>query len=141
MPYYNYMERLTVPDTPILEDEEFYRGDDVQRRYEMLRAWRTTSLTQQQAAEEFGESVHNFKRLWKRFKEEGMVGLFDRKPGPKSRRDATERRRDRIVELKEEGMTIYDIADTLSEEGASISYGTVNRVLTEEGYSKKTRGQ
>lgn len=130
-----------MPDIPIQEDEEFYRGDDVQRRYEMLRAWRTTSLTQQQAAEEFGESVHNFKRLWKRFKEEGMVGLFDRKPGPRSRSDTTERRRDRIVELREEGMNVYDIADTLSGEGPSISHATVNRVLTEEGYSKKTRGE
>lgn len=128
-----------MPDIPILEDKEFYRGDDVQRRYEMLRAWRTTPLTQQQVADECGESVHNFRRLWKRFKEEGMVGLFDRKAGPKSRRDATERRRGRMVELREQGMNVYEIAETLSQEGASISHATVDRVLTEEGYSKKTR--
>lgn len=125
----------------ILEDEVFYIGDDIQRRYEMIRAWRISDITQEVAAHMFGDSLPNFKRLWKRYQEKGILGLFDKKPGPRSRRESTERARQRVTKLREMDMNIYEIAETLTQEGTPISYGTVNRVLKEEGYLKKTRAK
>lgn len=123
----------------ILEDELFYTGEVLQSRYEMIRAWRMYDITQEEAAQMFGYSLSNFKRLWKRYREDGALGLLDRNPGPRSRRNSTERARQRIVQLREEDMNIYEIADIITQEGVPISYGTVNRVLREEGYLKKTR--
>lgn len=122
-----------------MEDELFYTGEVLQSRYEMIRAWRMYDITQEEAAQMFGYSLSNFKRLWKRYREDGALGLLDRNPGPRSRRNSTERARQRIVQLREEDMNIYEIADIITQEGVPISYGTVNRVLREEGYLKKTR--
>ena len=123
----------------LLQDKEFYLGEDIQRRYEMLRAWKLGDFTQKEAAETFGYSLPNFKRIWKRYKKEGIRGLFDKKPGPKFRSKTTEKARPRIIELRKQDMNIYEIADAITKEGLPISYGTVNRVLKEEGYFKKTR--
>ena len=135
----HYLGEIMKEIRTILEDEIFYTGEDVQRRYEMIRAWRMYDITQEEAAHMFGYGLPNFKRLWKRFQEEGILGLSNKKPGPKSRRETTEEVRERILELRDQDMNIYEIADTISRERTPISYGTVNRVLKEEGYSKKTK--
>ena len=123
----------------VLDDKIFYTGEDLQRKYEMIRAWRMYDITQEEAAHMFGYGVPNFKRLWKRYREEGILGLLNRTPGPKSRRGTTEELRERILELREQDMNIYEIADAITKQNIPISYGTVNRVLKDEGYSKKTK--
>ena len=123
----------------LLNHKEFYIGDDIQRRYEMIRAWKVDGSTQKEAAKAFNYSLPNFKRIWKRFKEEGMSGLMNKRPGPQSRRESTESVIEKIIQFRKQDMNIYEIADTITKEGNPISYGTVNRVLKEEGYLKKTR--
>jgi transposase len=134
----HYISEIMRKIRTILEDEIFYTGEDVQRRYEMIRAWRMYNISQEEAARMFGYGLPNFKRLWKRFQEAGILGLSNKKPGPKSRRETTEEVRERILELREQDMNIYEIADSITKEGTPISYGTVNRVLKEGGHSKKT---
>jgi len=125
----------------LLNHKEFYIGDDIQRKYEMIRAWKVDGSTQKEAAKAFNYSLPNFKRIWKRFKEEGMSGLMNKRPGPQSRRESTESVREEIIQFRKQNMNIYEIADKITQESIPISYGTVNRVLKDIGYPKKTKSK
>lgn len=124
----------------LLKDKTFYTDDPVQRRYEMLRAWRISGLTQKEAAKAFNYSSQNLKKVWTKYKQKGILGLIDLKKGPKSRRDKTKNAEPRIIELRtKDDMSINEIEEKLTKEKMGVSYGTVNRVLKDHNLPKKKR--
>lgn len=124
----------------LLKDKKFYTKYPTQRRYEMIRAWRISGLTQKEAAKTFNYSVENLRKVWKKLQKDGISGIQDKPKGPQGRRETTKKAEARIVELrKKEDLSIHEIEERLKKENKGVSYGTVNRVLKDHNLPKKKR--
>jgi transposase len=80
-----------VKDPLFLEDGFFDPYDLLQVRYEMLRRVSTEKSQIGPVAAAFGVSRVTFYQILKRFREEGMAGLFPRLRGPKAAHKLTEK--------------------------------------------------
>src|SRR6266545_1283814 len=111
------------------------------RRYEALRAWFVDGLTYQQAADRFGYTrwaMVNLVREWRA----GRLELFapPRKPGPPPGvAPAKERVRGRVIGLRRQGLSTYEIAARLAAEGTPLNRTSVAEVLAEEGFGRLLR--
>lgn len=118
----------------------FKREDKVQMRYEMLREAETTDKTIEETAEKYGYSRARYYIYRRRYEEEGMLGLQDRKRGPKEPHKVKGELWEKIVELRSEGKNIYRITGELKEMGHDISAKSVERVVNAEGMRLKKNG-
>lgn len=80
-----------VKDPLFLEDGFFDPRDLLQVRYEMLRLVSTEKSQISPVAAAFGVSRVTFYQVLKRFREEGMAGLFPKLRGPKAAHKLTEK--------------------------------------------------
>ncbi|MGH3193304.1 MAG: hypothetical protein ACRDOL_39850 [Streptosporangiaceae bacterium] len=90
-----------------------------QRRYEALRAYFTESLTYQQAGARFGYTRWAMINLVREYRA-GKLELFapPKKPGPPpGTAPAEERARGRVIGLRRQGLSSYEISARLSAEG------------------------
>jgi hypothetical protein len=110
-----------------------------QRRYEALRAHHVDGLTLAQAGEQFGYTRWAMVDLNRRFRA-GDLDLFipPGKPGPRHapRKDAA---RARVIELRREGKSVYEISAALAAEGIALHRASVGAVLAEEGFGRLNR--
>jgi transposase len=112
------------------------------RRYEALRAWFVDGLTYQQAADRFGYTrwaMVNLVREWRA----GRLELFTpaRKPGPPPGvAPAKDRARGRVIGLRRQGLSTYEISARLAAEGTPLNRTSVGEVLAEEGFGRLLRG-
>ena len=108
------------------------------RHYEALRAYYLESLTQRNAAERFGFSYSTFRALVSDF-QNGKIDFFlQTKPGPKSRQ-IPDTVSEKIVALRKQYLSVYDIQEQLKKDGIKTSHQTINRVLKEQGFAKLPR--
>jgi transposase len=108
------------------------------KQYEALRAYYLEDLSQQEAAERAGYSLYTFQALTSRF-QRGEIDFFpEPTPGP-GRRRVPDLVQERMVSLREAELSIYDIKEVLEEEGFETSLQTINRILTNAGFSKLPR--
>jgi transposase len=111
------------------------------RRYEALRAFFVDGLTHQQAGARFGYTrwaMVNLVREWRA----GRLELFapPRKPGPApGTAPAKERVRGRVVQLRRQGLSTYEIAARLAAERTPLNRTSVGEILTEEGFGRLLR--
>src|SRR6266511_2157036 len=111
------------------------------RRYEALRAFFVDGLTYQQAADRFGYTrwaMVNLVREWRA----GRLELFApaRKPGPPpGLAPAKERARGRVIGLRRQGLSTYEISVRLAAEGTPLNRTSVAEILAEEGRSEERR--
>src|SRR6266571_5640316 len=111
------------------------------RRYEALRAFFVDGLTYQQAADRFGYTrwaMINLVREWRA----GRLELFARarKPGPPPGvAPAKDRARGRVIELRRQGLSTYEISRQLSVEGTPLNRTSVAELLAEEGFGRLLR--
>jgi hypothetical protein len=110
-----------------------------QRRYEALRAHHVDGLTLAQAGEQFGYTRWAMVDLNRRFRA-GDLDLFipPGRPGPRHapRKDAA---RARVIELRREGKSVYEISAALAAEGIALHRASVGAVLAEEGFGRLNR--
>src|SRR6266540_3305749 len=112
------------------------------RRYEALRAFFVDGLTYQQAADRFGYTrlaMVNLVREWRA----GRLELFapPRKPGPPPGvAPAKERVRGRVIQLRRQGLSTYEISARLAAEHTPLNRTSVAEILTEEGFGRLLRG-
>jgi transposase len=110
-----------------------------QRRYEALRAHHVDGLTLAQAGEQFGYTRWAMVDLNRRFRSGGL-DLFvpPGRPGPRHapRKDAA---RARVIELRREGKSVYEISAALAAEGIALHRASVGAVLAEEGFGRLNR--
>ncbi len=90
----------------------FDSRDLVQVKYEMLRAVEKENLSVRQASDAFGFSRPAFYQAQSQFKQEGVIGLAKKRPGPKSAHKLTDEILTFIEEQVEEGKPLR--ARTLS---------------------------
>jgi len=111
------------------------------RRYEALRAVFVEGLSHAEAGERFGytrAAMASLVRDWRA----GKLDLFapPRKPGPATgTAPARERVRGRIVALRRQGLSVYEVSARLAAEGTPLNRTSVGEILTEEGFGRLLR--
>lgn len=109
------------------------------RQYEALRAFFVERLPAREAAQRFGYSYGSFRVLCHEFRQNPQREFFQKSPkGPRTapKRDAT---RDRILALRKQNYSIYDIQRALEEFGHRLSPAAISQTLTEEGFARLPR--
>lgn len=109
------------------------------RRYEALRAYFIDGLPSAQVAARFGYSPGSFRVLVHQFRHDPERPFFvhpTREVKPRSRQ---KRLRDRVVALRKQNASIYEISRALSGEDEPISPATVAGILKEEGFARLPR--
>ena len=112
-----------------------------QRRYEALRAYFTEGLTYAGAGERFGYTRWAMINLVRDHRA-GKLELFapPRKPGPApGTAPARERVRGRVIGLRRQGYSTYEISARLSAEGTPLNRTSVAEILAEEGFGRLLR--
>jgi len=111
------------------------------RRYEALRAYFVDGLTYAQAGARVGYTRWATVNLVRDYRA-GKLELFaaPRKPGPpRGVTPAKDRARVRVIELRREGLSTYEISARLASEGTPLNRTSVGEILTEEGFGRLLR--
>jgi hypothetical protein len=112
-----------------------------QRRYEALRAYFTEGLTYAEAGQRFGYTRWAMINLAREHRA-GKLQLFapPRKPGPPpGTAPARDRVRGRVIGLRRQGLSSYEISARLSAEGTPLNRTSVAEILAEEGFGRLLR--
>ncbi len=122
---------------------EFFAAPDQvnHRRYEALRAFFVEGLTHAQAGERFGYTRWAMVNLVREYRA-GKLELFapPRKPGPPPGvAPAKDRARGRVIELRRDGLSTYEISARLGAEGTPLNRTSVGEILAEEGFGRLLR--
>jgi Transposase DDE domain len=113
--------------------------NSVHRQYEALRAFFVEGRSSSQAARQFGYTPGSFRILCHQFRQNPDWEFFlssRRAPQQDPRRD---RGRERIVSLRKQNLSIYDISRALAEKGEKRSPAAVALILKEEGFQRLPR--
>ena len=111
------------------------------RRYEALRAYFVDGLSYAQAGERLGYTrwaMINLVRDWRA----GKLELFaaPRRPGPPpGTAPAKDRARGRVIALRRQGLSTYEISARLAAEGTPLNRTSVGEILAEEGFGRLLR--
>src|ERR1019366_1813392 len=99
------------------------------RQYEALRAYFLEGIPSAEAAARFGYTPGSFRVLCHGFRQDLPRPFF--LPVTKGPRVSTKRNttREKIIELRKQNLSIYDISRTLQEEDRRLSPAAVARVL------------
>jgi len=111
------------------------------RRYEALRAFHVDGLTHAEAGERFGYTRWAMVNLVREHRA-GRLELFApaRKPGPPPGvAPAKDRARGRVIQLRRQGLSTYEISRQLATEGRPLNRTSVAEILTEEGFGRLLR--
>ena len=109
------------------------------RMYEALRAYFAEGRPAQEVARAFGYSLGSFHVLCHHFRHDPDPLFFVLpRPGPRTqpKKSAT---RETIVRLRKQNYSVYEISQTLKEQGRPLSPTAVREVLKEEGFAPLPR--
>src|SRR5574341_805226 len=110
-----------------------------QRRYEALRAYLYEGASLRQAAARFGYTPATLETLARDLRA-GKLTLFapagkpGRKHAPKK-----DRARTRVIQLRRQGLSVYEISTRLAVEGIGLNRTGVGQILAEEGFGRLLR--
>lgn len=127
-------DKLTDPKQFFLEP-----SNSAQRQYEALRAFFIEEIPSAEAAKRFGYTPGSFRVLVHDFRHDPAPQFFippQRGPDSAPKSDPL---RDRIITLRKQNFSIYNIRDLLREEGHALGTSTIAAILKEEGFSKLPR--
>jgi hypothetical protein len=111
------------------------------RRYEALRSFFVEDLTHAEAGERFGYTRWAMVALVRDYRA-GKLDLFApaRKPGPPpGTAPAKDRVRGRVIALRRQGLSAYEISAHLAAEGTPLNRTSVAEILAEEGFGRLLR--
>lgn len=110
------------------------------RQYEALRAFFVDERPQAEVAKAFGYSVGAFRVMCCVFRKDPHREFFIQpRRGPKKMADKQENIRERMVALRKQNLSIYDIAEHLKADGRSLTAPAIAGILKEEGFSRLPR--
>ena len=109
------------------------------RQYEALRAYFVDGLPSAQAARRFGYTPGSFRALVHQFRQNPRRDFFlTPAKGPRVAPKA-DPLRDRIIALRKQNLSIYDISRNLAHQGNSLSPVAIAHILKEEGFARLPR--
>lgn len=109
------------------------------RQYEALRAYFVDKLPSAEAAQRFGYTPGSFRVLCHEFRKDPSRTFFaspTRAVGPSAPR---QRMRGRIVALRKQNFSVYEIRALLSESGDRLSVPAISKILKDEGFARLPR--
>lgn len=107
------------------------------RQYEALRAYFVERICARDVARRFGYTVGSFHQLAHRFRQRPDRDFFIEDAPPHVKADDPVRQR--IIQLRKQNLSIYDISEALKKDGASRTAVAVAEVLKQEGFAKLPR--
>ncbi len=116
------------------EGERFLRpSHPYHRRYEALRAYFVESLSSSEVGRRFGYTPRSFEVLVARFRKNDLPPFW--RDVRRGRQDLPVRTplREAVLDLRRQGLSVYDIADRLRKGGLPTSHQTVWMILREAG--------
>ena len=113
--------------------------NSTQRQYEALRAYFVEGLPSAEAAARFGYSPGSFRVLVHEFRQNPQRAFFRAAAKGPQTAPKRDRLRDRVVGLRKQNLSIYDISTTLRDEGHSLSPAAVSLLLQAEGFARLPR--
>jgi transposase len=118
---------------------ELLAGQVNQRRYEALRAYLHEGASLRQAAEAGGYTRDAMASLVRDLRA-GRLTVFA-PPGAPGRKSAPKKdaARGRVIELRREGLSVYEISTRLAGEGTPLGRSAVGDILREEGFTRLLR--
>jgi hypothetical protein len=109
------------------------------RQYEALRAYCVEGLPSAEAAARFGYSPGSFRVLVHHFRQDPERAFFLAPAKGPHTAPNKDRLRDRVVALRKQNLSIYDISQALRDEGHSLSPAAVSILLKAEGFARLPR--
>ena len=114
-------------------------SNSTHRQYEALRAYFVDGLPSKEAAARFGYSPGTFRVLCHHLRENPNREFFlPPQKGPR-RAPKKEDLREKVVALRKQNLSIYDISDVLAAEKKRLSPAAVALILKEEGCARLPR--
>jgi transposase len=110
-----------------------------QRLYEALRAHYVEGLSATQAAQRFGYAPGSFRVLLHRFRQDPDRPFFLTPAKGPHAAPKTDRAHDRIIALRKQNLSIYDISRALANEDLPLSPVAIANVLRDEGFARLPR--
>ena len=130
--------RLTALERAFLEPV-----NATHRQYEALRAYFIDKVPSKEAAERFGYTPGSFRVLCHQFRADPSRAFFvpERTRAVSAEQPATKtsRLRERVVALRKQNLSVYDISAVLAESGESLSPPAIWTILREEGFARLPR--
>lgn len=114
-------------------------SNSTHRQYEALRAYFVEGLSSKEVARRFGYTEGSFRVLAHEFRQNPHRKFFlppAKRPHKAPEKDTA---RERVITLRKENFSIYDISRALNTEGHKISPVSVSLILKEEGFAKLPR--
>ena len=109
------------------------------RQYEALRAFFLEGLSSAEAARRFGYSVGAFRVLCHGFRHGTLPEFFATiRTGPREQPKKS-RAHEQIVALRKRNYSVYEISQTLKQQGTPLSATAVREVLAQEGFAPLPR--
>jgi hypothetical protein len=113
------------------------------RQYEALRAYFVDKLASKEVAERFGYTPGSFRVLCHGFRADPSREFFlpERIRAKTLERPATKtsRLRDKVIALRKQNLSVYDIAAALAAEDTPLSPPAIWAILSEEGFARLPR--
>jgi len=112
----------------------------VHRQYEALRAVFVEGLSAAQVAERFGYTVGSVRVMVSKFRSDPDRQFFvSSRRGSRVATAKRERLRDRVVAMRKQNLSIYDISRALERKGQRLSAVSVSQILRDEGFARLPR--
>jgi transposase len=109
------------------------------RQYEALRAYFVEGLSSKEAAKRFGYSAGSFRVLVHKFRQNPEREFFLSPQRGAQARPKKGPVREKVIALRKQNLSIYDISDALKAEGHELSPVSISLVLKEEGFARLPR--
>src|SRR6266852_8486308 len=110
-----------------------------QRQYEALRAFYMDGLPSSEVARRFGYSAGAFRVLCHAFRHRALPEFFAATRPGRREQPKKSRAHDQIVALRKRNYSVYEISQTLKEQGTPLSATAVREVLAAEGFAPLPR--
>ena len=127
-------KKLTDFARPFLEPR-----NATQRQYEALRAYFVEGLPSNETARRFGYTPGSFRVLCTQFRKHPERDFFvapAKGPSTAPKSDAV---RDRVVALRKQNLSIYDVSAALEDAGHRLSPASVSLIVKAEGFARLPR--
>jgi transposase len=114
-------------------------SNSTHRQYEALRAYFVEGLPSKEAAARFSYSPGTFRVLCHQLRQDPNKQFFlPPQKGPQ-RAPKKENLREKVVVLRKQNLSIYDISEVLAAEKNRLSPAAISLILKEEGFARLPR--
>lgn len=109
------------------------------RQYEALRAYFLEGVPSTEAARRFGYTPGSFRVLCSEFRKDPHRQFFVSPAKGPTTAPKSDPVRDRVVALRKQNLSIYDISAQLKDQGRPLSPAAVSLILKDEGFARLPR--